>query len=254
MKLNDVNKGIHKHTKRLRVGRGPGSGRGRTAGRGNKGQGQLAGWSSPSVFEGGGTPLIRRIPKRGFHNAYGMIVKAVNVGSLAEVFAAGAEVTPETLRSAGLAKGIWQQVKILGNGEIGKALKVSAHHFSEQAKAKILAAGRYEAVLPGSVVAVPGLELYLEATDAVGNLTEERLTDILDSLKGHPAFEAINRGDPEAMGEANGWSREHYREASHQRDPKGREMANVCLGCDAYFEQHLKGDLERLRAQRMKLK
>ena len=59
MKLNDVNKGIHKNTKRLRVGRGPGSGRGRTAGRGNKGQGQLAGWSSPSIFEGGCMGLSR---------------------------------------------------------------------------------------------------------------------------------------------------------------------------------------------------
>jgi len=149
MKLNEVNKGIQKNTKRLRVGRGPGSGRGRTAGRGNKGQGQLAGWSSPSIFEGGCMPLIRRIPKRGFHNAFGLTVKAVNVGSLGDVFGAGADVTPETLRSAGLAKGIWQQVKILGNGEIGKALKVSAHHFSEQAKAKILAAGGTVTVLPG---------------------------------------------------------------------------------------------------------
>ncbi len=141
MNLNDVNKGIHKHTKRLRVGRGPGSGRGRTAGRGNKGQGQLAGWSSPAIFEGGCMPLIRRIPKRGFHNAHGFIVKSVNVGRIAEAFEAGAEVTPETLRAAGLAKGIWQHLKILGEGDLGKALKVSAHHFSEQAKAKILAAG-----------------------------------------------------------------------------------------------------------------
>ncbi len=149
MKLNDVNKGIHKNTKRLRVGRGPGSGRGRTAGRGNKGQGQLAGWSSPAIFEGGCMPLIRRIPKRGFHNAHGLIVKAVNVGSLTDAFEAGAEVTPTTLRASGLAKGIWHQVKILGNGEIGKALKVSAHHFSEQAKAKILAAGGTVTELPG---------------------------------------------------------------------------------------------------------
>jgi hypothetical protein len=81
MKLNDVNKGVHKNPKRLRVGRGPGSGRGRTAGRGNKGQGQLAGWSAPAIFEGGGTPLIRRIPKRGFHNSHGLIVKGVNVSA-----------------------------------------------------------------------------------------------------------------------------------------------------------------------------
>lgn len=149
MKISDVNKGIHKNTKRLRVGRGPGSGRGRTAGRGNKGQGQLAGWSSPAIFEGGCMPLIRRIPKRGFHNSHGLIVKGVNVGRLDEAFASGGDVTPQTLRAAGVAKGIWQQVKILGDGEVTKPLKVSAHHFSAQAKAKILAAG-------GSVVELPG--------------------------------------------------------------------------------------------------
>jgi large subunit ribosomal protein L15 len=149
MKINDVNKGIHKHTKRLRVGRGPGSGRGRTAGRGNKGQGQLAGWSSPAIFEGGCMPLIRRIPKRGFHNSHGFIVKGVNVGRLDEAFASGGEVTPQSLREAGVAKGIWQHLKILGDGEVTKPLKVSAHHFSAQAKAKILAAG-------GSVVELPG--------------------------------------------------------------------------------------------------
>jgi len=149
MKLSDVNKGIHKHTKRLRVGRGPGSGRGRNAGRGNKGQGQLAGWSSPAIFEGGCMPLIRRIPKRGFHNSHGLIVKGVNVARLEEAFASGGEVTPQTLREAGVAKGIWHQVKILGDGEVTKPLKVSAHHFSAQAKAKILAAG-------GSVVELPG--------------------------------------------------------------------------------------------------
>jgi len=149
MKLNDVNKGIHKNTRRLRVGRGPGSGRGRTAGRGNKGQGQLAGWAAAGIFEGGGMPLIRRIPKRGFHNAYGRIVKAVNVAALQEAFAAGAEVTPQALRSSGLAKGIWDEIKILGNGELKHALKVSAHHFSAQAREKITAAGGTVTELPG---------------------------------------------------------------------------------------------------------
>jgi large subunit ribosomal protein L15 len=149
MKLNDVNKGVHKNRKRLRVGRGPGSGRGRTAGRGNKGQGQLAGWSAPAIFEGGGTPLIRRIPKRGFHNRHGRIVKDVNVEDLEERFAAGSEVSPESLRSVGLAKGIWDEVKILGNGTIAKSLKVSAHHFSAQAREKILAAG-------GTITEIPG--------------------------------------------------------------------------------------------------
>jgi len=149
MRLNDVNKGIHKNRRRLRVGRGPGSGRGRTAGRGNKGQGQLAGWSAPAIFEGGGTPLIRRIPKRGFHNRHGRIVTDVNVEELEAMFASNAEVSPESLRTAGLAKGIWDEVKILGNGTLAKSLKVSAHHFSAQAREKILAAG-------GTVTEIPG--------------------------------------------------------------------------------------------------
>ena len=154
MKLNDVNKGVHKNQKRLRVGRGPGSGRGRYAGRGNKGQGQLAGWAAPLIFEGGGTPLIRRIPKRGFHNSHGRIVKSVNVGALQEVFAAGSEVTPQTVRSAGLAKGIWDELKILGNGSLKHPLKVSAHHFSAQAREKITAAGGTLTELAGPAAVV----------------------------------------------------------------------------------------------------
>ena len=149
MQLDGVNKGIHKNRKRLRVGRGPGSGRGRTAGRGNKGQGQLAGWSAAGIFEGGRLPLIRRIPKRGFHNAFGRIIKSLNVATLELACEAGSEVTPDSLREAGVAKGIWQDLKILGNGEITKPLKVSAHHFSAQAKAKIEAAGGTVTELPG---------------------------------------------------------------------------------------------------------
>lgn len=149
MKLNDVNKDIQKNAKRMRVGRGPGSGKGRYAGRGNKGQGQLAGWSAPAIFEGGGMPLIRRIPKRGFNNSHARIVKAVNVESLEQAFAPGADVTPDTVRTAGLASGIWEQLKVLGNGTVTKALKVSAHHFSAQAREKIEAAGGTVTVLPG---------------------------------------------------------------------------------------------------------
>jgi hypothetical protein len=107
----------------------------------------------------------------------------------------------------------------------------------------------------GSEVAIePDGSVYpccLKTKAPLGNLTEERLTDILDSLKGHPAFEAINAGDPEAMGFDAGWSREVYREASTVADPKGRTVANVCLGCDAFFERHLKGEIERLRAARL---
>jgi large subunit ribosomal protein L15 len=149
MKISDVNRGVHKNKKRLRIGRGPGSGRGKTSGRGHKGQGQLAGWSAPAIFEGGRSPLIRRVPKRGFHNAHGRIVISVNVGELDAAFASGAEVTPESLRTAGLCKGIWDEVKVLGNGALSKPLKISAHRFSAQAREKIAAAG-------GSITEIPG--------------------------------------------------------------------------------------------------
>src|SRR4051812_37454531 len=98
MNLDGVHKGIHKNKRRLRIGRGPGSGRGKTSGRGHKGQGQLAGWSAHPVFEGARMPLVRRIPKRGFHNQWGRTVASVNVGRLEELFSAGDEVTPEILR------------------------------------------------------------------------------------------------------------------------------------------------------------
>lgn len=107
----------------------------------------------------------------------------------------------------------------------------------------------------GSEVAIePDGSVYpccLKTGAALGKLTEEKLTDILDSLKGHPAFEAINAGDPEAMGLATGWSRDDYRAASSTTDPKGREVANVCLGCDAYFKAHLAGEIAQIRADRL---
>lgn len=149
MKLSDVNKGIHKNRKRLRIGRGPGSGRGKTSGRGHKGQGQLAGWSAPAIFEGGRMPIIRQIPKRGFHNAFAREVIGVNVAAINASFAAGEAVTPQSLRAKGLAKGVYDEVKILGGGEITKPLNVSAHRFSEQARQKITAAG-------GTVVELAG--------------------------------------------------------------------------------------------------
>jgi len=140
MKLADVNKGIHKNRKRLRVGRGPGSGRGRTAGRGNKGQGQLAGWSAAGIFEGGRLPLIRRIPKRGFKNPTRRVYLPLNVSAL-ERFADGAEVTVASLREGGLLTAGWDGVKILGGGELSRRLTVKANAFSASARAKIEAAG-----------------------------------------------------------------------------------------------------------------
>src|SRR5262249_52744940 len=136
MNLHEVNRGISKHKKKKRVGRGPGSGHGKTSGRGHKGQGQLAGWTAPPIFEGGTSPLIRRIPKRGFHNAWGLTIKAVNVGDLEAAFNSGDEVTLESLKAKNLAKGRFDELKILGEGELTKKLKISAHRFSQSARAK----------------------------------------------------------------------------------------------------------------------
>lgn len=141
MNLHDVHVGIVKHKKKKRVGRGPGSGHGKTAGRGNKGQGQLAGWTTHPAFEGGQLPLFRRIPKRGFNNRWAKNVKSVNIGQINELFEAGAEVTPETLAAHACGKGRYDVLKILGNGELTKKLKISAHRFSRQAAEKIEQAG-----------------------------------------------------------------------------------------------------------------
>ncbi len=89
MNLNDVHHGIHKNKSRKRIGRGPGSGHGKTATRGNKGQGSRSGSSTSPIFEGGQMPLVRRIPKRGFHNRFADTVAAVNLGVLEKHFAGG---------------------------------------------------------------------------------------------------------------------------------------------------------------------
>lgn len=153
MNLADVNRGIHKHKKKKRVGRGTGSGHGKTSGRGHKGQGQLAGWTAPPIFEGGASPLIRRIPKRGFNNSFAKTVAAVNVGSIDEAFAAGEEVTIEALRAKDLVSGRFDELKILGNGELKKKLTISAHRFSESAREKIAKAGGTLVELPGKTPA-----------------------------------------------------------------------------------------------------
>jgi large subunit ribosomal protein L15 len=147
MNLAEVHRGVHKHKKKKRVGRGPGSGHGKTSGRGHKGQGQLAGWSAPPTFEGGTSPLVRRIPKRGFHNAFGKTIATVNVGDLEDVFESGDEVTPRSLREKDLAKGRYDELKILGDGALTKKLRISAHRFSAGALEKIKKAGGEAVVL-----------------------------------------------------------------------------------------------------------
>jgi large subunit ribosomal protein L15 len=149
MNLSDVNRGIKKRKKLTRVGRGPGSGLGKTSGRGHKGQGQLAGWAMHPKFEGGQMPLSRRIPKRGFTNQWAQTVYAVNVSDLDAAFNNGDEVTPAVLAERDLAKGRFDQIKILGDGELTKKLKISAHKFSASALEKIKQAGGEAIVIPG---------------------------------------------------------------------------------------------------------
>ncbi len=149
MNLNDVHRGIQKNKKRKRLGRGIGSGHGKTCGRGHKGQRSRAGYSVHPTFEGGQMPLVRRIPKRGFNNRWARVVAIVNLGQLEERFDDGAEVTPEVLKSKNLAKGRYDELKVLGEGELTKKLKISAHRFSRSALEKIQQAGGEAVVLPG---------------------------------------------------------------------------------------------------------
>jgi large subunit ribosomal protein L15 len=141
MSLHEVHQGIHKHKKSRRIGRGVGSGRGKTAGKGHKGQIARSGWKTLPIFQGGGSPLVRRVPKRGFTNIFGVTVAEVNVSDLEELFDAGATVTPEALKEIGFLKKRYDVLKVLGNGELTKKLSVSAHRFSASAKEKIEKAG-----------------------------------------------------------------------------------------------------------------
>ncbi|MCX7796073.1 MAG: 50S ribosomal protein L15 [bacterium] len=126
---------------RIRVGRGHGSGKGKTSGRGIKGQGSRSGDGVMPGFEGGQTPLQRRLPRLpGFKNKFKKIYAIVNVGLL-NTFEEGTEVTPELLLEKGIIKELYDGLKILGDGTLEKALTVKAHKFSEKAIEKITAVG-----------------------------------------------------------------------------------------------------------------
>jgi large subunit ribosomal protein L15 len=137
MKLHELSPAKGSKHSRKRVGRGPGSGLGKTAGRGEKGQKSRTGYSSRPGFEGGQMPLVRRVPKRGFTNIFKTEYSVVNVGDLADL---EGEITPESLAGQGLVRS-GRLVKVLGEGEIGKALRITANKFSKSARAKIEAAG-----------------------------------------------------------------------------------------------------------------
>lgn len=140
MKIHELAPAYGATTTSKRVGRGIGSGLGKTAGKGHKGQKARTGGSIRRGFEGGQTPLYRRIPKRGFKNHFAKEYAVVNLSDL-EVFDNGTTVNAELLMSEGIIKKELDGVKVLGNGTLTKKLTVVATKFSKTAEEKIQAAG-----------------------------------------------------------------------------------------------------------------
>ena len=142
MELKDLKPAEGSRHSKKRVGRGGGSGLGKTSGRGMNGQKSRAGGGKGKGFEGGQTPLARRLPKLpGFKNINHVEYLPVNVSRLEEKFEAGEEVTNATLAAKGIIKHESDLVKVLGDGDITKALTVKVDKISDSAKAKIEAAG-----------------------------------------------------------------------------------------------------------------
>ncbi|MBQ7689235.1 MAG: 50S ribosomal protein L15 [Clostridia bacterium] len=141
MRIHDLSPAPGSNKPVKRIGRGPASGQGKTAGKGHKGQKARAGRGMRPGFEGGQMPLQRRLPKRGFNNIFAKEIAIVNVSALNDAFEAGSVVDAAALIEKGLVKKELDGIKVLGNGEITKALTVKASAFSKEAKAKIEAAG-----------------------------------------------------------------------------------------------------------------
>lgn len=148
MKLHNLAPARGAKRKYKRVGRGPGSGRGKTAGKGHKGLLARAGRTQQVGFEGGQMPLIRRLPKRGFFNRFRQRYAVVNLKSL-NTLEGTDEITPQTLRAAGLIKQKTIPVKVLGMGELNRPVVVKAHKFSDSAVGKIQSAGGRAEVISG---------------------------------------------------------------------------------------------------------
>ena len=140
MKLHELQPAAGSRKVRNRVGRGTSSGNGKTSGRGQKGQKARSGGGVRPGFEGGQTPLFRRLPKRGFTNINAKEYALVNLDAL-NVFEDGTEVTPVVLVEAGIVKAEKSGIKILGKGELTKKLTVKAAKFSKSAEAAITAKG-----------------------------------------------------------------------------------------------------------------
>ncbi len=151
MDLEQVRPDEGSRKKRKRVGRGRASGHGKTSTRGHNGQGQRSGEARRFGFEGGQTPLFRRLPKiHNFDSVPGRDWVVINVDAL-NVLPANSEVTPETLIGHGVIRRHNDSLRVLGNGELKVAVKISAHHFSQGAIDKIQAAGgSYEVIQPAA--------------------------------------------------------------------------------------------------------
>jgi large subunit ribosomal protein L15 len=149
--LSKLAKPLGATKKKTRRGRGVGSGLGKTAGRGQKGQYARTRGFKPH-FEGGQTPIQRRLPKRGFNNPFPLKTHAINVGDL-DVFSAGAKVDETSLRDRGIIKGKCDRIKILGDGDLTKAVTVTAHSFSRVAAEKIAKAGGKTLIVGASTAA-----------------------------------------------------------------------------------------------------
>ena len=149
IKLNDLRNMNGARRKRKRVGRGPGSGHGGTSTRGNKGAKSRSGYKHKFGFEGGQMPLHMRLPKRGFSNKkFKNRIAVVNIENLNK-YRKGTVIDPDFMASEGLVKGIYDSIKILGDGEIKSAITVKIHFISKQAEKKIMdAGGKVEIIKP----------------------------------------------------------------------------------------------------------
>lgn len=140
MKLHELSPASGSTKSNFRKGRGIGSGNGKTGGRGHKGQKARSGGGVRPGFEGGQIPLYRKLPKRGFTNHFAKKYSIINISAL-DNFDAGSVIDLQTLLENGIIKDVFDGLKVLGNGEITKALTVKAAIFSASAKEKIEAAG-----------------------------------------------------------------------------------------------------------------
>lgn len=148
LKLNDIQPSAGSHKQSRRVGRGTGNGKGCTAGKGNNGHSARSGSGYKPYFEGGQTPLTRRLPKRGFESPFKIDYQIVNVGTLAELDAGGKEITADMLFEKGIIKDKDRPVKVLGEGDVTKPIVVRAHAFSKTAREKIeKVKGKVEAIV-----------------------------------------------------------------------------------------------------------